>query len=179
MSGKVDRAHEKDVLERLRFAAQATADDRWLVETDGEQVFIIAARATGEDVHICTIHADALEVERRLIGQALEHMRLFLGLFDRAAGTVRDLKRQLGQQERKVRAGDYAAQAAMLLDDRRFQRFLEGKGAGGPVRDKGAADTRLKSLLRLESKRQLNSEDWAREAWKRLMGEFDAWKRGG
>lgn len=175
----MSREREKAVLAELREAAARMQGDEWAFTNVGREFHLFTRRATGEEAHICTIHADALVDEQRLIVAALENLVLFLALFDRAANAVRDLQRRLGGRAEGERRKDFAAQAAMLLPSRQFQRFLEGKGAGGPVRDAGAADTRLKSILGLQSKSQLNSEAWAQEAWKRLTGEFEAWKRCG
>ena len=172
-----DKEREKALLQRVRHAADRLKGDRWLIEEQNGEIIIIAARSTGEDVHICTIHADALLAERDVLAGALEHMTLFLRLFDRAAAAVRDLQGRLGRQEAEARKKDYAAQASMLLSDARFQAFLSGKGAGGPVRDKQAADTRLKFILNIASKADLNGERGA-ALWRGLMGEFDSFKRG-
>ena len=172
-----DREKEAAAIADLCLIADRMAGDEWAFDNHGREFHLWTRRSTGEQEHICTIHAAALDDERELICGALTRMLMFLRMFSRAAQAVRALKGQLRQRESEARKSDYTTQAAMLLNDRRFQRFLETKGAGGPVRDAGAADTRLKSILRLESKKQLNGEEWAREAWKRLMGEFDAWRR--
>jgi hypothetical protein len=170
---------ERVAINRLRAVADRRFGDVWTVEDRGGALRVIVRRSTGEDAHVATIHADALDDERDLMCGALGNLLLFLRLFDRAANTVRDLNRQLERGRAKENQKNYSAQASMLLSDRVFQRFLEGKGAGGPVRDKGAADTRLKSLLAISSKSQINTVERARAAFLALRGEFDAWKRGG
>lgn len=170
---------ERVAINRLRAVADRRFGDVWTVEDRGGALRVIVRRSTGEDAHVATIHAGALDDERDLMCGALGNLLLFLRLFDRAAHTVRDLKGQLERGRAKENQKNYSAQAARLLSDRVFQRFLEGKGAGGPVRDKGSADTRLKSLLAISSKSQINTVERARAAFLALRGEFDAWKRGG
>lgn len=174
-----DREREKAALRRLRFAADSMSGDNWIVDVDGDRVNLIAGRATGEDAHICTIHSAALATERDLICGALGNLVMLLAIIDRAAGAVWALQRQVDGFEAEKREKNYAAQASMLLSNRQFQLFLETKGAGGPVRDKGAADTRLKFLLGVESKKQFNTDERARAGWKRLVGEFETYKKGG
>jgi hypothetical protein len=173
------RDREKVAINRLRANADRRSDDTWTVEDCGGALRLIVRRSTGEDAHVATIHPDALDDERDLICGALGNLLLFLRLFDRAADTVRDLNRQLRRGQAQQQQKNYSAQAAMLLSDRAFQRFLESKGAGGPVRDKGSADTRLKSLLAISSKSQINTVERAQAAFLALRGEFEAWKRGG
>jgi hypothetical protein len=173
------RAREKVAINRLRAIAERRTGDIWTVEDRGGALRVIVRRSTGDDAHVATIHLGALDDERDLMCGALGNLLLFLRLFDRAATTVRDLRGKLERGQAQANKKNYSAQAAMLLSDRAFQRFLEGKGAGGPVRDNGAADTRLKSLLAISSKSQINTVERARAAFLALRGEFDAWKRGG
>jgi hypothetical protein len=172
------RVREKAAIDRLRGISEMQKGDDWTIEASGNSVRVIVCRATGEDALICAIHADALDSERELICGAFDNLSFFLRLFDRAAGAVRELKRQIDRQDVKAQEKNYSAQAAMLLSDRSFQRFLEIKGAGGPVRDKASADTRLKSLLAISSKRQINADERACRAFLALRADFEAWKRG-
>ena len=174
-----DREREKAALRRLRFAVDSMAGDNWIVDVDGDRVNLIAGRATGEDAHICTIHAGALATERDLICGALGNLVMLLAIIDRAAVAVRGLQRQIDGFEAAAQAKNHAAQASILLSNRQFQLFLETKGAGGPVRDKGAADTRLKFVLNIASKTEINTTERGRAAWLELHGQFEAWKRTG
>lgn len=178
------RDRERQAIGRLRGTFERCHDDAWLLEAAAGEMKLIVRRSTGEDAHVCTIHADALDDERDLICGALDNLSLFLRLFDRAAATVRDLRGGAGrggagQQAPKEREKDYAANAAMLLAERSFQRFLETISAGGPVRDKAQADTRLKSLLAISSKTFINRDSRAQAAFLRLRADYYAWKTGG
>jgi hypothetical protein len=78
----------------------------------------------------------------------------------------------------RSRPKDYAAQAAFLCQNMAFQRFLESKGAGGTIADAQAADTRMKGLLAITSKRDINTDERARRAFLSLRADFETWKRG-
>lgn len=169
---------DKAKLARLADIAQRMAGDGWgMVAADTMQV--TTRRATGEDVVLCVFSADALPDEVELIAGALDDLRLFLRSRERAVQVLGDLRRQLGHEEKRKRDGDFAANAAMLCGVRTFQRFLDEIGAGGAVRDPRAADTRLKFLLRVDSKKQLNDEADAQSRWIDLRGKYEAWMRGG
>ncbi|MDH0116772.1 hypothetical protein N7379_19975 [Rhizobium pusense] len=151
----------------------------WAFEPRGNNIAVIARRSTGDEALICTLHADALPDERDLICGAAENLAFFLGLLDRASSAVRDLRKQVEAQQAAAVRKKYAAQAAMLLSDRTFQRFLEIKGAGGAVRDKTQADTRLKSILAVSSKKEIDNDPRAQAAFLHFRKDFEAWKRGG
>lgn len=169
---------DKASLARLADMAERLHGDRWGMVAD-EAMCVTTRRATGEEVVLCTFTVDALPDEIDLIAGALDDLRLFLRSRSRAAKQFRDMQRQLGREERRLREGDFAANAAMLCNDRPFQRFLEGATAGGPVRDSRAADTRLKSVLAITSKRQLNEDAGAQGRWLALRGDYQNWLRGG
>lgn len=173
------RAREKKAVDRLRYLSARVQGDVWAFEPRGNNIAVIARRSTGDEALICTLHADALPDERDLICGAAENLAFFLGLLERASSAVRDLRKQVEAQQADAVRKKYAAQAAMLLSDRTFQRFLEIKGAGGPVRDKAQADTRLKSILAISSKKEIDNDPRAQAAFLHFRKDFEAWKRGG
>lgn len=172
-------AEEKDKIDRLRSLADRLAGDRWLVESDDGGTHLVAVRSTGDDAILATFHKDALRHEIELMTEGAALLFRFIDMFDRARRRVLDLEAQLGISSKQKRAKDYAAQASMLLDNRTFWRFLETRGAGGPVRDKTAADTRLKSVLAIGSKADINKDARGQSAWLSLNGDFENWKRNG
>lgn len=172
-----EREREKARLARFRDISGRLSGDSWGLEVEGGVTRVVARRSTGEAVCLCTIHADALAHEYELICSSADLLSFFLLLQDRAADAVRALRADLQRHER--RNMPTASRAAVLCQDREFQRFLENKGAGGAVRDKQAADTRLKSLLAISSKTELNEPGDAQAKYFRLLDDFRAWKRGG
>jgi hypothetical protein len=176
MSGSVD---EKRELERLKGLADRLRGDRWTVERDDAGTYLISIRATGETAILATFHDEILRHEMDLIASAVSLLFRFFNMFDRACAKVRQLESLLDRREADKRNGDYTTQASILLSDLSFWRFLETRGAGGPVRDKVAADTRLKSVLAIQSKKQLNSDDAAKRGWLSLHRDFKSWKAGG
>lgn len=173
-----EKDQERAAIARYGGIADRLAGDVWGIEADGGPLRLTSRRSSGEVVTLCTIGFDCLAHEQDLICSGFEILLMLLDFKRRAAATIHELQGRLDQRERRAKASDYAAQAAMLLDNPTFRRFLEGKGAGGPVRDKQAADTRLKSVLAIRSKSEINNDDRARRAFLSLRADFDAWKRG-
>jgi hypothetical protein len=172
------REAEKQRLLRFRGIAVQLEGDVWTLEASAGRTQIISKRSTGERELLCTIHADVLPHEYELISGAFDLLPFFLGLQDRAAGKVRELMAALDGKAKAERRGDFAAQAAMLCQNISFHRFLETKGAGGTVANAQAADTRLKGLLAIISKKQLNDDAAALARFKALRGDYDLWMRG-
>jgi hypothetical protein len=169
---------DKARLAKLGEMAESLAFDEWGIMAKDGRTIVTTRRHTGEDVVLFQMSPDALSEEIEIASSALEILRLLFRTRGRSVAAIRDLQRQLGRDPKR-RDGDFAANAAMLTDDRRFQRFLESKGAGGPVRDKTAADTRMKSLLAIKSKTELNHDARAQAAWIALRTDYETWLRGG
>ncbi|KQU79833.1 hypothetical protein ASD00_36100 [Ensifer sp. Root31] len=171
-----DRDRERARLIRYRDISDRLTGDVWELDVDGGVSRIIARRSSGESVALCTIHSDALAHELELIAGAADLLSFFLGLQDRAAVAVRDLRGQLDRRERAKRPASQVA--AILCGKPTFQRFLEGKGAGGAVNSTREADTRLKFLLNINSKTQLDEDASCAARFRDLRGDYDAFMRG-
>jgi hypothetical protein len=177
------RDREKAAIGRLRGTAVRLADDAWLLEANRDGVRLIVHRGMGEQVHVATIHRSATDDERDVLCGGLDNLRLFFALVDRAVRTVCDLQQQVSQLEAHVAElskpkGGYAAQAAMLCQNSEFWRFMTSK-SGTPVHDKVSADKALKKQIDISSKTQLSADGGKLADFRSLVGEFDAWKRGG
>lgn len=170
---------DKAALSRLADIAERMAQDRWGMVADGDNMRVTSFRGEGEEVTICILTSAALPDEIDLIAGALDDLRLFARSRARASEAFRALREQVaGGGAPRLREGDFAANAAMLCGERTFQRFLEETGADGAVRDKDAADKRLKALLGITSKRQLNDDLAAQAGWIDLRSRYQAWMRG-
>ncbi len=174
-----DRDREKAKLARLSDIADRLAGDVWHVDADGDKIRLVTRRSTGDDALLLTIHGDALHDEIEIIASALDHLFLFLGLRSRAVETVQELRAEIERLKRKTNSDDLTRTVSIMLSWRTFQRFLETRGAGGPVRNKAEADTRLKSVLNIGSKTLLNTDERARQTCMKLLSDYDVWKRGG
>lgn len=175
-------------LEQFANIAERMAGDSWTFIASDEGTEILSLRSTGEEVSIGMISAEALPDELEVITCALENLLLLFRTRARAVEQVRRLQAAAGQgkpappaettPQPEGREGDYAANAAMTLNERPFWRFLEETTAGGPVRDRDAADARLKRELAIKSKADLNKDGRAKAAWLNLRGSYQLWKRG-
>ncbi len=173
-----DRHRERDILNKLWDIRARVESDVWEMETSGDLTALVTRRSSGEEVEICRFSRRALPDEIRLIAGIVLNMCLLLDLVERAAARVRRLERELQRRQASDRPKDYAANAAMLCQEAVFHRFLEIKSGGEVIADKQAADARMKELLAIDSKKKINTDDRARQAFLSLRAEFEAWKRG-
>ncbi|WP_313613431.1 hypothetical protein [Agrobacterium sp.] len=172
------RDREKSKVSRLTIIKDQCRGDSWFADATDGQVHIIAKRSSGEQVVLATIYADALPGEVELISGALENTVMFLELRDRAIVALRSGQQQprQGQQQDRLRDGDFAANAAMLCAEPLFHRFLERKDSQGAIYDAKQADAALKRVLCINSKTQLNREARAQTAFLDLRADYQAWK---
>ncbi|MBP2550196.1 hypothetical protein J2858_003132 [Neorhizobium galegae] len=178
------RDQERARLARLSDIAERCGRDQWSITAEAREVHITTRRSTGEDAKLCTIHDGALADEIELISAALENVVLFLALRQRAVIAFNELQRQSNPAPQtpaphKLKAGDFAANAAMLLTRQEFHRFLERKDASRVIHTNEHADTVLKALLGITSKSQLNTQRQAQGAFLQLRADFETWVQRG
>lgn len=88
------------------------------------------------------------------------------------------LAERLAQLEEKLNGKNYAAECAMECAEPAFQRFLEACHGLEPPLTKDRTATRVRSLLAVSSRADLNNDPAAIERWKRLRADFDQWRQG-
>ena len=171
-------AAEKAKLERIRGLVDRLKGSEWQVGSEGEGMILAAAGADGSNVIIArfTGHADPDEMD--LAAGALDYCRFLLGLIDRASDRIRQLVGKPEQAPAARREKDHAAEAAMLCQRGDFKRFLMDRhGLESPATDERTAQ-RLRSVLGVTSRAEINQSDTVRERWLALRADFHAWKRG-
>lgn len=114
-------------------------------------------------------------------------MAFLLDLLDRAFFEIRSLKgiheRQKPAETRGPPAAssvkNYAAECAMRCEDPAFMVFLEQcHGLERPLTPERTAQ-KVRSLLGVQSRKELNNGGRASDAWKMLRDSYAAWKRAG
>lgn len=142
----------------------------------GEHAFIEARGDRGELPFILARFDPAASVDEvAFAADAPANIRFLLRLLDDAFKEIRRLKGlgQPGDSQRK----DYAAECAMKCAEPAFMRFLaERHRLEAPLTADRAAQ-KVRSLLRITSRKALNEDNRAAAGWKALRTEFDAWRR--
>ena len=186
--------NEAAYLTRTRDMLAAIGPGEWTRVHDVEGAFVEAqGDMPGERIAIARFRPEASEDEIAFMVEAPRMVRFLLALVDRAiraarssapreaggggSGEARDGGGPSAQPDRHRK--DYAAQAAMACSQPAFKRFLmERHGLESPATDERTAQ-KLRSLLGVTSRRELNHGGAAEAGWKSLYGEFENWKRAG
>lgn len=165
-------------LARIRDQLAAIAPGDWSRVYDAEGCFVEARGPMGELMTVCRFDAGATEDEIAFICDAPDNMRLLVGLVDRAIAAIARLRQP--EPPREPDGGkDYAAECAMKCAEPGFRVFLEEKhGLERPLTDERVAQ-KVRGLLGVTSRRELNDGGRAAEAWKALRGEYETWRRAG
>lgn len=179
-----DKQREAKRLKRIRDDLHAIDPGEWMQTADGDDSVLLEGRGPmGERFTLCRFGAGAGPEERRFIADAPSSIRFLLRLVDRA---IADKRKQMGEPDTSSQpdapadtAKDYAAEAAMRCTEPAFKTYLEDKhGLERPLTDERCAQ-KLRSVLAIQSRRELNEAGPAAERWKALKGDFENWKRTG
>jgi hypothetical protein len=148
----------------------------WTLVEDGEGGFLEAVEGFGVHVTLLRFDPAATPAEKMFIADAADTIDFLLKLVDRAIEKMRPPESQTPpagpiQDDRK----NYAAEAAMKCDEAAFKVFLgECYQLEKPMTNERTAQ-RLRSLLGISSRAELNDNDEAAARWKKLRGEYADW----
>lgn len=186
---QIDRKVEAARLAAIRARLAALDGQDWLRVHDGESERLEARGPDGAPAVLARFCADAAEEEKDVACGALDDERFLLGLVDRAISASRAATPASPADPPAGRFADgtspsgggkdYAAEAAMKCAEPGFKKYLEEcHGLERPLTDDRVA-ARLRHVLGIGSRRELNSDSVAARRWRQLVGDFDAWRRRG
>ncbi len=189
-------------LHRIRDLPAAIAPGDWSLVAVGDETFVSARTGGGQLLEIAQLHPGASDAERDFILAAPDAVGFLLGLVDRASRRIREMKGDPASRAEGAPAGrgdgrdarsglppsadsgepgrkDYAAEAAMLCGKPAFGVFLEERhGLERPLTP-DRVTSRLRSVLGVTSRRELNDGGEAARRWKALRADFEAWRKAG
>ncbi len=165
-------------LRRIRSKLAALDGAQWFRSTDERGEFVEAKTRNGELNEIARFHPGAQPEEIDFIVSWPEMVAFLIRLVDRAISKARQASRT-ALRHPQTRDGNFAAEAAMKCDEPAFKVFLEQRhGLERPLTKDRAAE-RLRSILNIKSRKELNENSAAAERWRDLRADFEAWKRAG
>lgn len=173
-------------LKAVREALAAIEPAEWSRVHGTDGAFVESRGEMGE-LFVLARFDEATVDEIDFICNAPDTLRFMVRLFDAACFTIRQLKglpepRQHDQERGEPMASDFknfAAECAMKCQEPAFKLFLaEAHGLEKPLTDERAAQ-KVRSLLGVQSRKELNDGGRASEAWKALRASFAAWRKAG
>ncbi len=168
-------------LRAIRTGLAAIQPGQWQRAADDEGEFVEARTEHGELLPIARFHAGATFDEMMFICAAPDMVAFLLNLVDRAIDRARAQKAASPPVQRVGQGAppDFAAEATMKCDEPAFRTFLAEKhGLEHPL-TKDRAVVKLRSILGITSRRELNENGQAAKRWKALRGDFYAWRKAG
>lgn len=171
----MDKAAEAAMLTRIRALVAAHDGHAWELGSEGDGMILAAAGRDGSNVIVARFSAHATIDEMQLSSGALDYCRFLLSLVDRAIVAMKAAEQREPEPEAR-RAPNYSAEAAMLCGSPAFKKFLmERHGLESPATDERVAQ-KLRSILGVTSRRQINESEAVRDRWVRLRADFNFWK---
>ena len=173
-----NREDEAVRLLAIRARLAAVSSSQWARAHDGISDMVEARAEMGELQRILRFDDAATPAEMDFVAAALDDVRLLLGLVDRAIKAHRQSAANQSAGEPEARPPNFAVETGILCGDGRFQTFLTlCHGLEKPATNERAAQ-RLRSLLGVSSRSELNNDQNAAARWRKLRDQYKAWKRG-
>ncbi|MDG4903189.1 hypothetical protein P9279_22015 [Mesorhizobium sp. WSM4962] len=170
-------------LKAVRASLEAISPAAWLRAQDENGPLIEARADFGEIVVLARFSEHASVDEVAFAADAPDTVRFLLRLLDEAFARIRTLRpeapRAAAGEPAAREAKNFATECAMKCQDARFKVYLEEKhGLERPLTDSKVAQ-RVRSILGVQSRNELNNGGEASERWKALRADFAAWLKAG
>lgn len=178
------RQRDNKILHRIRGQLEAIHPGQWTLTDGGEGMVVDVRGPQGELWTMAHFHAGASQDEMEMVAFAPANLRFLLGLLKQAFAEIRRLQAagdgaRSQQDAANARpAKDHTTEVVMICERGDFRRFLaDCHGLEEPL-TYDRATQRLRSVLRIKSRKELNKSAEAVARWIALRSDFDAWKRG-
>jgi hypothetical protein len=135
---------------------------------------------TGEIFPIVIIRPDCPYHDGQLVEKSLTYFRALMMVIDEAFAKIRRLEAQERppQPPQQTKKKDLAAECAMLCGKQDFRRYLMQCHDLADAGDDERVNTRVRHILNIRSRAELNTDHQAAARWKRLRRDYYAWKDG-
>ncbi len=176
------RDEERELLANIRVTAEALPAE-YSLGADAKEGLCLFGPATDGDGHETYVRFEAgcPFLQQQAFLHLPRNLRFLLGLLDRASASVRTLRQRLERYEPpptpEPKKKDYAAEVTMKCQTGAFRRFLIECHGLPDTADLERTLTRIRTLLRIESRSELNTDPDAQARWKSLKQEFERWMK--
>ncbi|MDH6265505.1 hypothetical protein M2360_000895 [Rhizobium sp. SG_E_25_P2] len=162
-------------MDRLRATLSGGAPD-YRIEADADATRLYEPE-TG--ALVVTVHHAAAHIDRDRVLAAIDNIDWLLGCYDRLIERLRAkadaVAARQAEAERQERKADLARACAIETQKPAFIRFLRECHDLEDASDQLRIDTRVRSLLKVRSRTELNTDPDAAARWRSLRAEFQAW----
>lgn len=159
-------------MDAIRSRAALAARD-WGIMADERGLTLTAAGDEGTET-VSIILNDASIFNREFAIAAPEDL---LWLLDRYTSLAERYRQMVGEQDRnRPKPKNYAAECGMKCADRDFLDFLF-TCHGVDISDKERVANRIRTMLRINTRADLNTDEAAAARWRQLVADFDTWRK--
>lgn len=165
-------------LKSIRSKLAALGNVQWFMSVDDRGTFLEVKNSNGELNEVARFHSGALPEEMELVTSAPYDIGFLIQLVDRCSRALKT-ERKRNSNQSPDRSKNFAAEAAMRCEEPAFKVFLEQKhGLERPLTADRVAQ-KLRSILGIQSRKELNQNGAAAQRWRDLRADFEAWRRVG
>lgn len=116
-----------------------------------------------------------------LLFNAPLYLRAAVFIAEGAIAEIERLKDQLEQMEKRAarrrQADDLARDCAILCQRGDFARYLRESHGLDDIADAERVSSRVRSMLAISSRTELNTDPAAADRWRKLKSDFEAWRK--
>jgi hypothetical protein len=156
-------------LRAIRDALASISPADWTRAADDKGALIEARGAYGELMVLARFDAATVD-EQAFAADAPDMVAFLLRLLDAA---FREIRAQKGSSEPPRREKDYAAECAMKCGEFGFQQFLQACHGLEPPLTNDRAAQKVRSILGVQSRAELNDGGRAVAAWRELRAAYE------
>lgn len=115
--------------------------------------------------------------DQELVAHARDDLGWLLDAYEKLVRLYRDALGEIRRLDPPQKTKDYAAECAMQCGKQAFRLFLRERH-GLEATDGERVKTRVRSILNIQSRAELNTDENARQRWFSLRAEFKNWQEG-
>jgi hypothetical protein len=167
----VTREEKIQKLRRLRELLSGASTDFTLEVSGGTEMIHARPIPEVDPVLYATLTTDCGWADRDLLVGGTSYLQFMLDLYDDACAAIRSLR-----PPPEPKPTDYTQQCAILCGDRRFQRFLHEQHGLDNYDDKIRVESCVRSMLSIQSRKQLNEDPEAAARWDSMRADYYTWK---
>ncbi|NOV15912.1 hypothetical protein E5S70_07405 [Ensifer adhaerens] len=153
------------------------ASNAWGINADDQGTHLLAGEGGKEVIAIVPTAANL--DDRELVLRAPDDLRWMTERYGKLAERLRAAERELARlQPPRSEPKNYATECAMKCHEPAFRVFIQEQHGldEKPLTDERVA-TRVRSILNIGSRADLNTNRAAAARWRELVKAYDAWRR--
>lgn len=168
-----------EIRETIGLASEEWSESYNVVE--GRTELCSKDRLTGRVDPMASILPECGFADQRLMVRARIYLAALSILFDEACRIIRSQEPTEAAAERERRRKesqtDNAQHCGRMCNDRVFRRFLMERHQLTDQSDAERVNTRVRHILAIQSRAELNTDPGALARWKNLLTDFYAWRK--